>query len=503
VNRGAVLLLWAASGTIATAASGHAQEAAAETPGPALALSFADAQERLEHTSPALSGVQHGVNAAREVQAAVATMHRPIVTASAQYLAYQKTLSVDLSGPKQETLQGVDGYLSALPGQLPPAFQEIASGIVGRISQALPGLFSAIPDTLTYRYRDEVFNPTVQGVLPLYSGGAIPAVQHAAAAGVDLAQARVASARDTARLNLVRVYFGQMAAHALALSARRSRDALASLARDVAQSEQAGVTPHATTLEAGVARDTAERAYQRALLEEAAAQDELALTLEASSVQPTTPLFVRTRALEPVDSYVDGDRLPRTREADAGAGVAKAGVELARARYRPQAFAFGAYNFNRDHALPTEPDWVVGVGARITLLSNVDRGHLLASAREQEAAAQDAAREARRVGETAVHRAWTLTEAARRSFVLLDSSLAAAQENLRVRRVSFAEGESTLTAVLGAEAALSAARTQRIATAYEYDLALAGLLAASGRLDRLDDAIATADVRLLPEPQTP
>jgi outer membrane protein TolC len=72
-----------------------------------------------------------------------------------------------------------------------------------------------------------------------------------------------------------------------------------------------------------------------------------------------------------------------------------------------------------------------------------------------------------------------------------------------VRRVSFAEGESTLTAVLGAEAALSAARTQRIATAYEYDLALAGLLAASGRLDRLDDAIATADVRLLPEPQTP
>jgi hypothetical protein len=190
VNRGAVLLLWAASGTIATAASGHAQEAAAETPGPALALSFADAQERLEHTSPALSGVQHGVNAAREVQAAVATMHRPIVTASAQYLAYQKTLSVDLSGPKQETLQGVDGYLSALPGQLPPAFQEIASGIVGRISQALPGLFSAIPDTLTYRYRDEVFNPTVQGVLPLYSGGAIPAVQHAAAAGVDLAQAR-------------------------------------------------------------------------------------------------------------------------------------------------------------------------------------------------------------------------------------------------------------------------------------------------------------------------
>jgi hypothetical protein len=462
-------------------------------------LTFADAQARLDRTSPAISGLEHGVDAAREAQAAVATLHRPIISASAQYIAYQKTLSVDLSGPKQQARSDVDGFLTALPGQLPPAFQDIANGIVGRISQALPGLFAAIPDTLSYRYRDELFHPTVQGVLPIYSGGAFPAVQRAAAAGVDLAQARVASARDTARINLVRLYFGQLAAAALVDSARETREALGSLADDAAKSERAGVTPHSTTLEAAVARDTAERAYQRALLEESAARDELALALETDAVQPVTPLFVRSRPLDPVQAYVDADRLPRTREADAATRLAGAGVDLARSRYRPQAFAFGEYNLNRDQALPTEPDWIVGVGARITLLSNVDRGHLLASARAQEAAARDGAREARRIGETAVHRAWTLAEGARRSFLLLETNLAAARENLRVRRVAFREGESNLTAVLGAEAALATARTQRIATAYEYDLALAGLLAAAGRLDRFDDAIAAADIRLLPE----
>lgn len=466
-------------------------------------LTFAEAQARLDRTSPALSGLAHGVDAAREAQAAVATLHRPIVSAAAQYIAYQKTLSVDLTGPKQQAQSDVDGFLTALPGQLPPAWQDIASGIVGRISQALPGLFAAIPDSLSYRYRDEVFHPTVQGVLPLYSGGAFPAVQRAAAAGVELAQARAASAQDAARINLVRLYFGQQAATALALAARDTRDALASLADDAAKAERAGVTPHATTLEAAVARDTAERALQRALLEESAARDELALALETGAVQPVTPLFVRSRPLDPVASYVDADRLPRTREADAATSLAGAGVDLARSRYRPQAFAFGEYNLNRDRALPTEPDWIVGVGARITLLSNVDRGHLLSAARAQEAAARDGAREARRLGETAVHRAWTLAEGARRSFLLLETNLAAAQENLRVRRVAFREGESTLTAVLGAEAALATARTQRIATAYEYDLALAGLLAAAGRLDRFDEAMAGADIRLLPDPVQP
>ena len=58
-----------------------------------------------------------------------------------------------------------------------------------------------------------------------------------------------------------------------------------------------------------------------------------------------------------------------------------------------------------------------------------------------------------------------------------------------------------MTAVLGAEAALAAARAQKAATAYEYDLALAGLLAASGQLDSFSDHLARADIRLTQEPR--
>lgn len=488
--------------SIGVAASGaRAQQDDAAAPA-TTAISFEGAQARYDNRSPALSGADHGIAAAQQAEAAVATLHRPIVTASAQYLEYQKTLSIDLTGPKQDALGNSQQFLDGLPATLPPAFQDIAAQITGKLSQALPGLFSAIPDSLSYRYRDDVFRPTVQAVLPIYTGGAIPAVQGAARAGVSLAQAKADQLRDTMRLNLVRLYFGQLAAEALTRSALQSRDALAKLYDDARKFESAGVIPHARTLEAQVARDTAERALERARLEEQTAREELADALELGAIQPTTPLFVQSQPLAPVTAFLGQEgRLPEARQADAARALAKSGVDLARSRYLPQVFAFGEYNLNRDQALPAEPDWIVGVGARITLMSNIDRGHTLAAAREQEAAAADAARAARKTATNATRRAWDLTEGARRSFLLLDSSIAAAEENLRVQRVSFAEGEATVTAVLGAEAALATARAQRVATAYEYDLALAGLLASAGRFDRFNDYLARADIHVAPEPQ--
>lgn len=464
-------------------------------------LTFAAARARLDAASPSLSSADHAVAAAREAVAATRTLHRPVVTASAQLLEYQKTLAVDLSDARANALDATQDFLASVPGSLPPAFQEIAGQVVGRIDRALPGLFASIPDSLSYRYRDTVFRPTVQAALPIYTGGAIPAVQRGARAGVSLAEGRAAQARDLAQVNLVRVYFGRLAAQALLASARETRGALGDLHDDVARSERAGVTPRATTLEAAVARDAADRALQRAILADETAARDLGDAVDLPDVAPSTPLFVSSRALPPVETFLGREAdAPPTRQADAARDLAGAGVDLAKARYRPQVFGFGEYNANARNALPTEPDWVVGVGARITLLSGLDRGHSLAAASEGELAAADASRAARKEATAAIRRAWNLVEGARRSFLLLDSSLAAATENLRVQRVALREGEGTVTRVAGAEAALAAARAQRVTTAYEYDLALAGLLTASGRMDEYEDHLRRADLHVTVEP---
>ncbi len=463
------------------------------------ALSFDAAQARFDRTSRAVSAADHSVAAAKSAADALKTLHRPVVAASAQYLEYQKTLAVDLTGPKSDALGNTQDFLGSLPGTVPPGYQQIASDITGRLSQALPGLFDAIPDQLSYRFRQTVFRPTVQAALPLYTGGAIPAIQRAALGGVALAEGRRAQVVDLARINLIRAYFGQQAAAGLYDAARRSLAALDTVLSDSRKLEAAGVIPHARVLEVQVARDTADRTYQRADLSYATARDELArlLDLEGEAL-PTTSLFVQTRPLPPSQSFLGNEgKAPEARTADAGREIADAGVALARSRRLPQAYAFGEYNFSRNTALPIEPDWTVGVGVRYTLLSNVGRKQTETAAREQAAAAADTAAEARRIATSATLRAYNLVEGARRSFVLLDSSIAAARENVRVQAVAFREGEGTATPVIAAQAALDAAEAQRIAVAYEYDLVLAGLLASAGRLDEFGTYLAQADQRLV------
>ncbi len=478
---------------LAVSALGSASAATADP----VAMSFTAALERTDRVDPALSAAKHAQSAARLTEESLSTLNRPIVTVSAQYVEYQKTLSLDLTGPRRDALDSSNSFLDSIPSSVAPEFQTIASDIVGRISQALPGLFAALPSDVSYRFRQSVFRPTVQGILPIYTGGAIAAIKRGAAAGTALGEARTRSARDLVRVNLIRAYFGQLAAASLEDSTRESLAALDDLLSDAIKLELAGFVPRARRLEAQVARDAAERQYERAVLAHDSARSDLASLLEEEGVTPTTPLFVQTAPLPPPSTFLGGeDDLPQTREADAATAVARAGVDLAKARQRPQAFAFGEYNLNRSNALPVEPDWIVGVGVRYTLLSNIGRSQSVAAAREQEAAAAETARGARQTSRAATLRAWNLVESARRSFVSLDSSLAAAAENLRVQQISFREGEGTVTAVTGAEAALAAARTQRVATAYEYELALAALLTASGKLDAFPQYLAGANVRI-------
>ncbi len=485
---------WAIAVILVSAVPAVAQEGAIP-----VTMSFEAASQALGKGSRGLSAADHETRAAQATADSLKALRRPVVSASASFIEYQKTLSIDLSGAKNDVSGATSDFLAGLPGQFPPGFQEIVSEVTQRVGTALPGLLSAIPDTLRLQTRDSSFRPTVTVGMPLYTGGAIPAIQRGAQAAVGIAEAKQAQGRDIAQLNLVRTYFGQQVAEQLVFSTRATRDGLDRHLADARKLERQGVLAHARVLEVQVARDAADRAFLRADLEATTTRDTLARLLDMESgVQPSTALFVNAQPLPPKASFLAGSDQPQARGADAARSVAAAGVDLARSRYRPQAFAFGEYNLNRNDALPTEPDWIAGVAVRMTLLSNVDRRRTLDAAHEHERAAADAAAEIRKTIATETIRAYDLTETARRTFLSLHSSVAAAEENLRVQELSFREGEATSAAVIDAQAAIASVRTQRIAAAYEYDLALAALLVASHQLDSFGGYLARADHRLAP-----
>lgn len=450
-----------------------------------LSLSFDAARRRLDQVSSALGASSEDVKAAESMAHSLKALNRPLVSTSVSVITYQKSLSVDLTGQKDSFSNSANEYLSGLPGEFPPEFSSIVQQVTGRVSQALPGLLSAIPDELDYTARQTVIRPNVTAVMPLYSGGAIPAIQHGAEAGAELARAKQAGAQDLSQVKLVQAYFGQQLAAALLTSATQTRDAFDKHLSNAQALFREGVIPRSRVLEVQVARDAAQRSVEHATMEQANAADSLARLLDADGgVQPTTPLFVNRDPLNPLPEFLasaTSDGQPQMRVAAAAEHLADSGVDLAKSRMRPQAYAFGSYNFNRSDAIPIDPDWIAGVGLRFTLLSNIDRKDTLDAARARQRSAAQSADDTRKTIEIETSRAYNLVETARRSFLLLDSNIAAAEENLRVHEVGFREGEDTASQLIDARTALSVAQTQRIATAYEYVMALSALLVASNR----------------------
>lgn len=478
--------------------AGVVQGAAAQDLTAAQAMTFDAALARIDIASPGLTGEDHAVRASELLADATRSLRRPVVSASASVIEYQKTLSVDLSGPRDNAAGVASDFLTRLPGQFPVGLRQIVGEVTQRVGAALPTIFGAIPAAFEFQSRDTVFRPTITAAMPIYTGGAIGAIQNGADAAIDIARAKQAGGRDLSRVNIVQIYFGQQVAAELVHSTRGTLESFDRHLSDAMKLELNGFIPHARVLQVQVARDAAQRAYERAKLEEATAMDALARLLDLpGAISAVTPLFVRSAPLPPVSVFLDGvDDTPRAKGADAAHDIARVAVDLAKSRYRPQAFAFGSYNANSDNALPTEPDWIAGITLRYTLVSNFDRRKTLDAARERENAMADAAAQARKDVAGEVVRAWNLVETARRSFLLLDSNLVAARENVRVQQISFAEGEAASSALIDAEAALATTRAQRIAAAFEYVLALAGLLAASHRVDDFSTYLAHADRRL-------
>ncbi len=478
----AALPVGAARAAPITAATQEASDSAQTISG-AVALSFSEAEQRLRQTSGLERAAGYGVDAAQAQVAIAAGLNRPTVALDAQLVRYRKTFDISLDDALNRAQSDLTVALPGLIEDLPGLPGGVLDGIERRLEAALPELFASVPRDIRLEVDQTAFRPTVTALQPLYTGGAIAAARRAAGANLDLAEAQQREAVALGDLNLARAYFGQALAEQSAQIALETRDGFDLHLRNAERMQAQGVLSRSQVLQVQVARDGAQRQLERAVVEVANARADLARAIGLDGgVSVTTPLFVNRNAVGDVREFTDGagSDNARTRQAAARRDLAEAGADLAASRLRPSVYAFGTYNLNPDSALPTEPDWAVGVGARYTLMSSVDRRQMLGAARAQSAAAAEAERQARDDARSLVTRAYNQVELARRQFLSLDSSLAAASENLRVQEIGSREGEATAAAVVDARTLLGVARLQRAAAAYEYDVSLAALLSAAG-----------------------
>ncbi len=436
-----------------------AQEIAPQT------LSFEQARATLERTSDALAAADANVRGKTDLAAATRSLRLPEVSLDVREMQFQKSLSLPL-------------------GSLTP--------VAGAFGIASP---------LQFRERDWRLRPILSAVLPLYSGGQIPAAQAAAAAAVRQGSAERDLESQSQVLQLVQLYFGQQLARQ-ALEVRR--DVRDGLQRHVQQTDKLARAGFATTvqrLQAAVASDKAERDYQHARNDLDTISASLANLLRSERpIATTTPLFVISTSPGALETFRQAALLrnPQIRRLQALGDQASAGVKVQQAKLKPQLYAFGQYDLHRQDALITDSDWAFGIGLRYTFLSGSNRPRQIAAAREQQSQAEAGVREARNQITIGVNKAYNDLQSARQQYLLLDSSIALARESLRLQELSFREGQATSLDVIDARLQLGGARVERAQAAYGYDVALARLLEISGRLDDYQDYFRQADKVLQP-----
>ena len=417
-----------------------------------LPLSYADAQARLLDRSDAIDAADAAVRAAEARMEATRTLGRPEVEVEAQVLDFQKTLYLPL-------------------GSLEPVANAFG-----------------ITDPLRFRIRRFVSRPIVTATVPIYAGGKMGAARAGATSRVAIEVANLDEASQQALAQLARAYFGrQLAAQALAIRQDVAEGIRAHVADARALEREQQIAP-AQRLQAEAQLEQALREAEKAGADLAAADIALEGLLRApTQVEPTTLLAVYESPLPPRETFIAAamDNHPGLNRLEANVRLAGAGVAAEQAELRPTVYGLAQYNLDRQDTLVTDPDFIFGVGVKFKLASGLGRRSNIAAARSTEAQAEAGVREAQVQIETGVkiNHAQVLSAQARHA--LYGRTIAAADESLRVARLSFRELQGTSRDVTDAQLAAGRVRVEQAQAAYEYLDALVSLLEVSGQVDRL------------------
>ncbi len=439
-------------------------------------MSFEAAQLRLTDKSGTLRAARLN-REARELEAeATRSLSLPQVNATVAYSKLERDYEVDVA-------------------PITGALNQAVGAIGGATGVKLP----ALPATLDYKYKNEGVRPILGFNWPLFTGGKISATQDLATARTAEAGAELRHTEEALTTQLVKYYYGlQLAEHAVAVRTA-VLDALTQHLHQAERFEKTGLIARADRLHAQVAYDEAQRNLFKAQDDRTLAQIALNRMLAATQdVVPSSPLFVRSTPVEPIERWTQQGLAahPGLALLDAKRQQTTQLETIARSALLPEVFAFGSYQLNKEVLTPVEPDWIVGVGVRFTLLDRLDRSSMIAASQRQSAGVTAYTEQARDDISTLIEKRWRELEQARQRYLLLESSIALAKENVQLRERGFGEGLSTSLDLVDARLSLSRAEIDRAQAARDYVVALAELLEASGQSERFNEYAAHADIRI-------
>jgi outer membrane protein TolC len=184
---------------------------------------------------------------------------------------------------------------------------------------------------------------------------------------------------------------------------------------------------------------------------------------------------------------------------DAKEKQSKSFIKIQKADFYPEVLGYGDYNLYRDDSplMKSLPNWFAGVIVKINLLERKDRAQEISIARLQNAKVKALKKEAVDNLKILLQKSYEEMLSSLKEYKALDSSLALAKENYRLRSLSFEEGLATSSDVVDAELFLQSVETKRLNAAYNFVTKLSHLSVLSGEREKFFEIAKMADIEVL------
>ncbi|MEG2035784.1 MAG: TolC family protein [Mucinivorans sp.] len=410
--------------------------------------------------NPAMRASQEGIKGSQYLKKAAWGLHLPNLSATASYtFMSQDIMNLDLNGPKNQLV----GILSGLPLPLPP--------------QLLEGLKQI---DLSYTLQKRDFGIVgLNLIVPIYTGGKINAVNNAAKINVERAKSSAQKTEADLFTEITERYWGLAMAVQMERLAKEFVVAMENHSRDAAELEKNGIIAHTERLFVDMNLEQARASLSSAQGQRQTLQIALCGSMSTPNVNylPITPLFVNQNVAS-VEQFkkLTLENSNALEQVELMVRLAKEVVRGERAAFFPEIAAMGGanlWNYNLTNQIPT---WTVGAGIKLSIFDGLTREYKYSAARSAVRQTEALQEKAKIDIQILVEKIYSELTAAFDRVKAMESSILFAEEYLALREKAFSEGLSTASDVVDAELNLSKAKTERMAAAYKFDVALCTLL---------------------------
>ncbi|GMB96268.1 TolC family protein [Helicobacter sp. NHP22-001] len=444
---------------------------------------------------------------AKKLSTAAKLSFLPEIDLSAFYVHLGKTIEIQpvSAGQRAQIQNKINGLENSLKpsleqiAQMGAPFQGLAGALSGVMAQGTAGLMGALNQPFLFS-RQNVVMGALSIIYPLYMGGErfymtkLASLAHKESMEVSRLK-RLSTFQE-----LVKIYYG------LVLNMEVD---------EVLKGVQAGHLKHYQNalkrLKAGqiakVEALSAQVAYEKSKTKSMQADDALEVaTLAFNTIlssqnipvakahfAPTAHLNIRPKALPSLDFFVQEtlSSYPVLRSLAIKQQSAQQMTKLQVAKFLPHFNFFGAYLMKENNSTMMNmiPEWFVGVGARLPILTPNGRIMHYQAAKIDELQTSALQSQAKKDMELLVHKTYLQCQSLLKEYKSLDTSVELAKENLKLQEEAFNQGMATNAMVVDARNSLAGILVEQKTHAYKYISALVDLMVLSGHTDLFYDFV--------------